>query len=769
VETDGAHSVEVGGTILLTAETQRGTDHAYAWSSADDLIATVEADGTVNGIAPGEVLILAEGEDTEAVGEHIVVVIGGADETSTTGSGSEDSSSSGAPSTTADASSSGEPPDHEVPFWDDWLMSAHADATAEAFNHWNEDGEIPTDCARCHSREGFRDYLGDNGSEVGVVNEAAPTGSVVDCETCHNDAATRLDWVTFPSGVTVDNLGAEARCMTCHQGRGSGDDVDDAIAAAGVGDDEVSADLGFENIHYFPTAATLFAGQARGGYQYADASYDRRFRHVPGYDDCIGCHDPHTTQPRLSGCVECHDEAVDIPGVRQIRMIASRNVDYDGDGDTSVGIYFEVEGLKEKLYRAIQRYGSGVIGETICYSPDAYPYWFVSVSGGNAECTDEEANGDNGYTQWTPRLVRAAYNYQMARKDPGAYVHNGRYIIKLLHDSITDLNGVIAQPVDMSAADRDAPGHFDGASEAARHWDEDESVSASCSKCHSGAAGFRFYVDYGVGVEVPETANGLECYTCHENFGDTYDVLTVESTTYTNGVQLEHDGFDNICATCHSGRTSGAEIDAGIASGNLSFRNVHYLPAAAIRNGNLSGVGYEYAGMDYAGFLQHDSRTQCAGCHDPQASNHTFRIEDVWDSVCDTCHSDQDGPEEIRIVHLDDYDGDANDTEPLRAELDGLAARLLQTMVAAAPSPLCYADAYPYWLGAGGDAAGRCAEGETAGGFADWTAELLRAAHNYQLWHVEPGAYAHNFDYLAQLLHDSIADLGGDVTGLLRP
>jgi predicted CXXCH cytochrome family protein len=358
----------------------------------------------------------------------------------------------------------------------------------------------------------------------------------------------------------------------------------------------------------------------------------------------------------------------------------------------------------------------------------------------------------------------------MARKDPGAYVHNGRYIIKLLHDSIIDINTAIANPVDMDDADRDAPGHFNGASEAARHWDEDEGVSSSCSKCHSGAPGFRFWIEYGVGMEVPETANGLECYTCHENFENTYDVVEVESTTYSNGVELEHDGYDNICATCHSGRTSGAEIDAAIGAGQLGFKNVHYLPAAAVRNGNLSGIGYEYDGMSYAGFLQHDSRTQCAGCHDPVESNHTFRIEDVWDAICDVCHSDDDGPEEIRIVHLDDYDGDGNDTETLQAELRGLANRVLARMVAAAASPLCYSPTrYPYWIGAGGNAQGFCADGETAGGFAAWTPELMRAAHNFQLHEKEPGAYAHNFDYMAQLLHDSIDDLGGDVTGLVRP
>jgi predicted CXXCH cytochrome family protein len=280
-------------------------------------------------------------------------------------------------------------------------------------------------------------------------------------------------------------------------------------------------------------------------------------------------------------------------------------------------------------------------------------------------------------------------------------------------------------------------------------------------------------VEFGVGVEVPETANGLECFTCHDNFGNTFDVAEVAVTRYPGGLALAHDGYDNICATCHSGRESKATIDRAIDEGNLGFRNVHYLPAAGVRNGSQSHVGYEYDGMTYAGFLQHDSRTQCAGCHDPVTSNHTFRIEDVWDEVCDVCHNDQDGPEEIRMVHLDDYDGDGNTTELLSAELDGLSTLALLAMQNAAPSPICYAgDSYPYWfVDNGGSTDGLCAEEDANFGnqFEDWTPELMRAAHNVQLEAKEPGAYAHNFDYMAQLLYDAITDLGGDTTNLLRP
>lgn len=734
----GDTTLAIGETLTLSAMTERGTDHGYAWSSSNDDVAIVTPTGVVTGVAAGTVSITASGLDTERSAEHTIVVV-------------EDVAGG--------------------TYYERWRNSGHADASAEAFTHWDEDGEIPSSCGRCHSRGGFLDYIGEDNSEVGVVNQAAPLGTVVDCDTCHNDAASELDWVEFPSGVKLSGLGPEARCITCHQGRASGDDIEQVITDIGVGDDEISAELEFANVHYYPAGATLYAGIARGGYQYADQLYDRRLRHTPDQQTCVDCHDPHSTRVKYEGCAECHAGVEDNLDVRDIRMIASFNVDYDGDDDTAEGIYDEIVGLHEKLYLGIQRYAAEVLERPVCYR-NARPFWYNSSSGAFADCTDAEAVADNAFVDWTPRLLRAAYNYHTTRQDSGAYVHNGRYIVKLLHDSITDLNTqLMSEPVDMSKADRDAPGHFNAASEAARHWDEDEAVSASCSSCHSGAPGYRFFLEFGTGLEVPETANGMECYTCHENFGTTYDTLAVDSTRYPGGLVLAHPGHDNMCATCHSGRESKATIDAAIAADDLRFLNVHYLPAAAVRNGSDSAVGYEYDGKLYAGHLQHASRTQCTGCHQPSTSSHTFAIADVWQSTCQTCHNDQSGPEQVRLVRLADYDGDGSIAEQLRAELDGLESLLLASMNTQVP--ICYDEhSYPYWFNDNGASSGGvCVPEDVNFGnqFMAWTPALMKAAHNLQLSIKDPGGYAHNFDYVGQLLIDSIEDLGGDVTGLVRP
>ena len=757
VITAGSHQVLQGQTLQLSATTENATDTGYTFASSVGAVATVSATGLVTGVLPGEAIISVTGVPSGAVGKHPVVVLLTATDALPADAGGD----AMLPPTQPDFS--------KVPYYEKWEKSPHADATAVAFNHWNAEGAVPTTCARCHSSEGFIDYLGGDGVP-GVVNAPAPIQSVVRCVTCHNDAATALTSVTFPSGVKVEGLGAEARCMTCHQGRASGADVDKAIAAvAPATEDTVSDMLGFLNIHYYPAAATLYAGRAKGGYQYAGQSYDVRFRHVPGYDTCTGCHDPHSTEIKFNECVSCHPKATNLAGAQQIRMFSSQNRDYDGDGNVEEGLAIELFGVRDKLWEAIAQYGKEK-NAPVCYQGATYPYFFNDTNN-DGLCGATEVTFANGYKKWTARLVKAAYNYQLATKDPGAFAHNAKYLIQLMFDSITALNEAVAVKVDMTKAVRQDSGHFNGASQAARRWDSGEEVTASCSRCHGGSEGFRFYAQYGVGLRVEETANGLDCATCHTTFGSTFNVLAVANTTFPSGIVRNEPGNDNLCSNCHSGRAAKATVDGVLASNNLRFSNVHYAPAAGVKLGNATKVGYEYAGKTYAGPLTHMGGVQCTSCHDPVASKHSFLIDDVFETRCRTCHADALGnAENIRMVHLADYDGDNSATETLKAELDGMAARLLAAMQATANPKICYAGSHPFFfIDTNGN--GTCDGNETAStnSYKPFTPALVKAAFNYQLQHVEPGGWAHNFKYMGQLLYDAIEDVGGDVVGLTRP
>ncbi|HSS37397.1 MAG TPA: cytochrome c3 family protein, partial [Polyangia bacterium] len=328
--------------------------------------------------------------------------------------------------------------------------------------------------------------------------------------------------------------------------------------------------------------------------------------------------------------------------------------------------------------------------------------------------------------------------------------------------------------IDLSAASRTDVGHFNGADDTFRRFDAQGSVPADCSSCHGGEQGFRFAVQYGVAQVVAEPSNGLECGTCHNTPGTDFKAIAaVPTVTFPSGITVNGPGTDNLCESCHKGRAAKADVDAAIAVGKPALQDVHHLPAGAVKLGADVHVGYEYPGKTYVGALSHVGGTQCTSCHDPVGSHHTFAVNDAWNGRCSVCHADANGnAENIRVIHTLDYDGDGLATEPLAGEIGGLAAATLAAMQAAAPAPgLCYApDVYPsFFVDSDGDRACSAGEAVFANAFKAWTPALSKAAFNYQLSQNDPGSWAHNFDYTAELLYDSTQDLGGDVSKLKRP
>ena len=218
-------------------------------------------------------------------------------------------------------------------------------------------------------------------------------------------------------------------CISCHQGRAWSGSIDKAVE--GLAEDTVPENaLRFTNVHYFAAGATLFGDEAKGAYQDPELTYLPKFNHVPGFQNCTECHNTHELELKTESCATCH---AGVETVQDIRGPMS-TADYDGDGDVTEGIAGEIGSYSEKLYAAMQAYAIDVIGKAIIYNPAAYPYFFEDTDG-NGEINGEEA----AYTAWTPRLLKAAYNYQYVQKDPGAFAHNGKYVLQFLYDNLASL------------------------------------------------------------------------------------------------------------------------------------------------------------------------------------------------------------------------------------------------------------------------------------------------------------------------------------------
>ncbi len=694
-----------------------------------------------------------------------------------------------------------------IPFEDEFLASGHADAKAEAFTHWNEasPAEIPVACAKCHSDAGFQDFLADGKVDAAV---AAPAGTL-NCLTCHNPAAMALTSVTFPSGKVIQTSEeGEARCMTCHQGRESKASVDKQIETFKASDpDQVPAPIkddqgntrnfGFLNIHYFAAGATLYGSQAEGGYQYDGKVYDSKFRHVPEFDTCVACHDQHATTVRVEKCSECHENVKTEEDLKNIRQLGSL-VDYNGNGDTKEGIAAEIEGLKNILYTSIQAYASEVAGAPIVYDASAYPYFFAADAGG--QILKDDKGNNVAYKNWTPRLLKAAFNYQVATKDPGAFAHNGKYIIELVYDSIEDLNGKLSKPVDLSKLHRNDAGHFAGNTEAFRHWDNEGEVPASCAKCHSAGGLPEFMANNGslivtkagvqiTGVVAQPVANGFACSTCHDvsNFPNRYAVVNVP---FPSGVSLtfstEKDDQGNLkpvdanlCLECHQGRESTVTVNNYLsgkpldtADPKISFRNVHYFAAGATLFGDAAKGAYEYENQQYVGQNTVHPLNKCTDCHDVHAL--TVKVD-----ACKGCHTNVTSVEDLEKIRATndttDWNGNGDTTEGIYAEIDtlrqALYAEIQKYAETKAGTPIVYNPAaYPYFF-VDKDKDGKPDKNDKGANIAynAWTPRLLKAAYNYQYSIKDPGAFAHNPKYVLQFLYDSIQDLGGNVSAFKRP
>lgn len=656
-----------------------------------------------------------------------------------------------------------------APFEELWVESPHADTTAEAFVHWNEEGAIPSSCARCHSTPGFQDYVGADRSEAGVVDVDAPLGTVIECQACHNTVTVNMSSVSFPSGAEITDLGREAVCMTCHQGRASKATVDEGIAAAGVVDEDIVSDqLRFTNIHYYAAAVSRYGAQVKGGYEYDGKSYDVLFEHVEGFQRCQDCHDPHSLKVRVEKCGECHAIVTTIEDLKNVRSAASL-VDYDGDGDTEEGVFYELQGLREMLYTAMQTYAAEVAGTPIAYNETTYPYFFIDTDE-NGIVSEAEEVSDNAYNAWTARLVKAAYNFQTSLKDPGAFVHGGKYIMQLLYDSIEDLNTATSSPVDLNAAHRIDAGHFAGSEEAFRHWDGDGEVSGSCAKCHSGT-GLALFLKDGVNISV-HPSNGFLCANCHDNLV-TFTRHQVGSVTFPSGESLEmSDPDSNLCINCHQGRSSKSVIDGAIAGKDadtvdesLRFINIHYFAAGATLFGTESKGIYEFDGKEYKGKFSHvEPYSNCTQCHDTHALN-------VKTTECRACHQ----VEEVEALRnpddTTDYDGDG-EVEGLALEIatmeEALYAAIQEYANNTSGTGIYYnAGSYPFFFeDTNGNGVGDPDETER---YITFTPKLIVATYNYQYVAKDPGAYAHNGEYVMQVLFDTLEYIGTDVAAYTRP
>jgi len=697
----------------------------------------------------------------------------------------------------------------ETPIRDQWAKSGHGDITDVPWRRFDASGQVSSSCAKCHGPQPNPPLVGPPPPDVGLLEYLAtgenlspsPLPLGIDCVSCHQTFPTiysnlakfglpdgKLEPVPFPSTDQVSLYGPSNICMTCHQGRKSGEDVQDQIDG-----DNGEGPYSFTNIHYYAAAATLFGSETNGGFEYPGERYRPRNTfpsHPDSFSTCVGCHmanaqgappEMHTWIPGVDNCIGCHG-----------------GTSFETLGGSPGQSYTNIQALLPELYAEIEDYAANVIGVPIVYEDQ-----FCNDNG-------EPCTRSNSYRDFDAKLLPAAYNYQVALKDPNGFIHNGTYMQQLLHDSIVDLGGTPSVAV-IGRGDLTIEGSAIGTAsktqqwqlnahaatntEPFRHWDEDyepdgytpSGISASCTRCHS-TAGFEEYA-----MSDPTTGHfpttGVDCWSCHNNndlFANPetrYDVLgtntALASIVFPSGDEASFGNASNMCMGCHQGRNSTVQVDAATPNtavqaptdyDSYDFINIHYYAAAATLFGTDVRGGYEYGGNVYRGqntFVglhnpTPDGQTlvDCIGCHlnaavDPaDRQRHTF-LPQVQD--CNQCHSGQ---------AFQDLSGSPGDNfreisvlkEDLLAAIQAYATTGNPLTGLPQDSPVFYnGDNYPYWF--------KGIEGMDPASFGnryrDFNFDMLTAAYNFVTADKDPAGYIHNGGYIQQLLFDSTCLMGG--------
>jgi hypothetical protein len=679
----------------------------------------------------------------------------------------------------------------------------------------------------------------------------------VKCDTCHTFTATTVSLrpvtqIQFPqatgTGITVTTDGVTGICGQCHSGARDGYNV--AQLAIAIGAQAIDAQMASNNAvvrqHYLPAAATLLGADASLWYEYGTATnnfiYTARNEHG-GKGACSDCHNSHTGELRdiAQNCGSCHFDENGIPvrnffELEEVRQFGFEG-DIDGDANAHESIKAEIDGLAQKVLDAMNAYAVAptVGGARLCYYENRF-YYDDGAGGGTANdgvctpafcsnpaftsssaCTAAGATWNVGevasasqYKKFTPRLLRAGFNYLTYANDSGAWAHNPRYVVEVLFDTIIDLNtatttlGGTATPF---AGKRAFNGHFGGAEDASPysamvyHASTNPPMgftSGACYQCHGGAKGLATFLDNQVTPPwpppgIPPSAgftefqvNAIQCSTCHTNGNDMKITASPITTlnfpgqkpdgqyTAIDAVEFFPNPADRACAACHSGREGTLSIDAYIASigGEAAgwvggFKNPHYLGAAGALLGSNARMMYEFPGKAYTANPPHFGSphgslhgASCVGCHEPKGTAHTFEITaaDMAPETgkCGVCHKP--------TAHGDfTLSNTEHEFATLRNELEAAIAAYSDAAVDAGvpgANRVCYKDGHPYFTIDSVEPYGFLCQAADSG-TPKMDPALIRATGNYKWAKAEPGAWAHNTEYALEILYDSIVALGG--------
>lgn len=249
-----------------------------------------------------------------------------------------------------------------------------------------------------------------------------------------------------PTGRSIDP-GTEGStiCVSCHSGRETGEFIRNYPVTL------TGKNFGTFNSHYLAAGGIMFRTI---GYEFTgrDYSNDISFVHdtigTTGGSDgdngpCVGCH-MKSDESHLFEVVEG-----DLGAVTDIKSYTNVCSGCHGNKATLISTL----NTRETQFNAALNALSAQLNARGIYYCTSYPYFKTAA-----------ACGGGFYTSWPNKdTLGAAFNYNVLKNMPAAYVHNREYVKKLIYDSIDFLdNSALDASVEATLVSGDAYDYLNG-------------------------------------------------------------------------------------------------------------------------------------------------------------------------------------------------------------------------------------------------------------------------------------------------------------------